>query len=44
MCPSVAVIKEETWLMLVGRIDEGGRLLHIPGALVLHNLIEHPLK
>ncbi len=30
--------------ILVGRIDEGGRLLHIPGPLVLHNLIEHPLK
>jgi predicted dinucleotide-binding enzyme len=28
----------------VGRIDEGGRLLHIPGPLVLHNLVEHPLK
>ncbi len=30
--------------ILVGRIDEGGRLLHIPGPLVLHNLIEHPLR
>jgi len=30
--------------ILVGRIDQGGRLLHIPGALVLHNLVEHPLK
>lgn len=30
--------------ILVGRIDEGGRLLHIPGPLVLHNLVEHPLK
>jgi predicted dinucleotide-binding enzyme len=30
--------------ILVGRIDEGGRLMHIPGPLVLHNLIEHPLK
>lgn len=28
--------------ILVGRIDEGGRLLHIPGPLVLHNLVEHP--
>ena len=30
--------------ILVGRIDEGGRLLHIPGPLVLRNLVEHPLK
>jgi 8-hydroxy-5-deazaflavin:NADPH oxidoreductase len=30
--------------ILVGRIDEGGRLLHVPGPLVLHNLVEHPLK
>jgi hypothetical protein len=30
--------------ILIGRIDEGGRLLHIPGPLVLHNLVEHPLK
>jgi len=30
--------------ILVGRVDEGGRLLHIPGPLVLHNLVEHPLK
>lgn len=30
--------------ILVGRIDEGGRLLHIPGPLVLHNLVEHSLK
>lgn len=30
--------------IVVGRIDEGGRLLHIPGPLVLHNLVEHPLK
>lgn len=30
--------------ILVGRIDEGGQLLHIPGPLVLHNLVEHPLK
>ncbi len=30
--------------ILVGRIDEGGRLLHIPGPLVLHNLVEHPFK
>lgn len=30
--------------ILVGRIDEGGRLLHIPGPLVLHNLVEYPLK
>ncbi len=30
--------------ILLGRIDEGGRLLHIPGPLVLHNLVEHPLK
>ncbi len=30
--------------ILVGRLDEGGRLLHIPGPLVLHNLVEHPLK
>jgi hypothetical protein len=28
----------------VGRIDEGGRLMHIPGPLVLHNLVEHPLR
>jgi hypothetical protein len=27
----------------LGRIDEGGRLLHIPGPLVLHNLVD-PLK
>lgn len=30
--------------ILLGRIDEGGRLLHIPEPLVLHNLVEHPLK
>ncbi|MDB5516418.1 MAG: putative oxidoreductase [Tardiphaga sp.] len=30
--------------ILLGRIDEGGRLLHVPGPLVLHNLVEHPLK
>ncbi|MBW8815853.1 MAG: NADPH-dependent F420 reductase [Caulobacterales bacterium] len=30
--------------IVVGRIDEGGRLLHIPGPLVLHNLVEFPLK
>jgi hypothetical protein len=30
--------------ILVGRIDEGGQLLHIPGPLMLHNLVEHPLK
>ena len=30
--------------IVVGRIDKGGRLIHIPGALVLHNLVEHPLK
>jgi predicted dinucleotide-binding enzyme len=30
--------------ILLGRIDEGGRLMHIPGPLVLHNLVEHPLK
>ncbi len=28
----------------LGRIDEGGRLLHIPGPLVLHNLVEYPFK
>jgi len=30
--------------ILLGRIDQGGRLLHIPGPLVLHNLVEHPFK
>lgn len=30
--------------ILLGRIDEGGRLLHTPGPLVLHNLVEHGLK
>lgn len=30
--------------ILVGRIDEGGRFLHFPGPLVLHDLIEYPLK
>lgn len=30
--------------IVIGRIDEGGRLLHIPGPLVLHNLVEHPVK
>lgn len=30
--------------IVLGRMDEGGRLLHIPGPLVLHNLVEHPLK
>jgi predicted dinucleotide-binding enzyme len=30
--------------ILLGRIDAGGRLLHIPGPLVLHNLVEHPFK
>ena len=29
--------------IFLGRIDEGGRLMHIPGPLVLHNLVEHPL-
>ena len=28
--------------ILLGRIDEGGRLIHIPGPLVLHNLVEYP--
>ena len=28
--------------IVVGRIDESGRLLHIPGPLVLHNLVEYP--
>jgi hypothetical protein len=28
----------------LGRIDEGGRLLHIQGPLVLHNLVEYPFK
>ena len=28
----------------VGRIDEGGRLLAMGGALVLHNLVEYPFK
>jgi 8-hydroxy-5-deazaflavin:NADPH oxidoreductase len=27
----------------LGRIDEGGRLIHIPGPLVLRHLIERPL-
>jgi len=26
----------------VGRIDEGGRLLNLPGPLLFHNLTEHP--
>jgi 8-hydroxy-5-deazaflavin:NADPH oxidoreductase len=30
--------------ILVGRIDEGGRLLHVSGPLLLHNLVEYPLK
>ncbi len=30
--------------ILLGRMDEGGRLIHIPGPLVLHNLAEHSLK
>ena len=30
--------------ILLGRIDEGGRLLDVGGALLLHNLVEHPLK
>lgn len=30
--------------IVIGRIDGGGRLIHIPGPLVLHNLVEHPLK
>ena len=30
--------------ILVGRIDEGGRLLSVGGPLLLHNLVEHPLK
>lgn len=30
--------------IVVGRVDEGGRLLHVPGPLVLHNLVEFPLK
>ena len=30
--------------ILLGRIDEGGRLVHIPGPLVLHNLVEYPLN
>jgi 8-hydroxy-5-deazaflavin:NADPH oxidoreductase len=28
--------------ILMGRIDEGGRLLYFPGPLALHNLIEFP--
>jgi hypothetical protein len=28
----------------LGRIDEGGRLIQAPNALVLHNLIERPLS
>jgi hypothetical protein len=30
--------------IVLGAIDAGGRLLHIPGPLVLHNLVEYPLK
>jgi predicted dinucleotide-binding enzyme len=30
--------------ILLGRIGEGGRLVHIPGPLVLHNLVEYPLN
>jgi 8-hydroxy-5-deazaflavin:NADPH oxidoreductase len=30
--------------IVVGRIDEGGRLLQVGGPLLLHNLVEHPLK
>ncbi len=46
---SAATIKELAQQLgfspiVLGRIDEGGRLLHIPAPLVLHNLVEHPLK
>jgi predicted dinucleotide-binding enzyme len=30
--------------VLVGSLKEGGRLLHIPGPLVLHNLVEHSME
>jgi predicted dinucleotide-binding enzyme len=30
--------------ILLGRIDEGGRLLQIDGGLILHNLVEWPPK
>jgi hypothetical protein len=30
--------------ILLGRVDEGGRLLQIDGGLILHNLVEWPLK
>jgi 8-hydroxy-5-deazaflavin:NADPH oxidoreductase len=30
--------------ILLGRIDEGGRLLQIDGGLILHNLVEWPFK
>lgn len=30
--------------IVLGRIDDGGRLIHIPGPLVLHNLVEHPFN
>lgn len=30
--------------ILVGRLDEGGRLLSVSGALLLHNLVEYPLE
>jgi 8-hydroxy-5-deazaflavin:NADPH oxidoreductase len=30
--------------ILLGRIDEGGRLFQIDGGLILHNLVEWPFK
>jgi 8-hydroxy-5-deazaflavin:NADPH oxidoreductase len=30
--------------ILVGRIDEGGRLLNVGGPLLLHNFVEFPVK
>jgi hypothetical protein len=29
---------------VLGRIDEGGRLLNVSGPLLLHNLVEHSLE
>lgn len=41
----IAALVDELGLAAVqlGRIDEGGRLIQVPNALVLRNLVERPL-
>ncbi len=42
----IAALVDELGLAAVqlGRIDEGGRLIQVPNALVLRNLVERPLR